>query len=98
MGHQVEWLRNTCKVKPQLLGKSKKKIIISDLFYVTFFNALSFFYFLFIIDKKATAKIRSLVNFEDLNKILKSEIFLYKDSQLRVAHVTLRYEPISTRF
>lgn len=41
---------------------------------------------------------KHLVNFEDLNQILRSEIFLHKDNQLRAAHVILKYKPSSKRF
>ena len=33
------------------------------------------------------------MNFKDLNRILKAEIFLHKDGQLRAAQVILRYTP-----
>lgn len=51
-----------------------------------------------VVDKDFTTKNRGLVNFEDLNYILRSEIFLHKDGQLRAAHVILGYTPISTCF
>ena len=38
------------------------------------------------------------MNRKDLNRIRKFEIFLYKDGQLRTAHVILRYTPIMTCF
>ena len=38
------------------------------------------------------------MNREDLNKILRSEIFLHKDGQLYVAHIILGYKPISSSF
>ena len=41
---------------------------------------------------------KHLVNFKDLNRILRSEIFLHKDGQLRVAHVILGYKPSTKRF
>lgn len=49
-------------------------------------------------DKRFTAKNRNLVNFEDLNRILRSKIFLYTNSQRWAAHVVLGYTPISTSF
>lgn len=39
-----------------------------------------------------------MVNREDLNRILRSEIFLYKDDQLHAAYVILKYKPISSSF
>ena len=38
------------------------------------------------------------MNFKDLNRILRSEIFLHKDGQLRAAHVILGYTPSTKRF
>ena len=52
----------------------------------------------FAVDKKFTAPNHNLVNCEDLNRILKSEIFLHKDGQLRAAHVILGYTPIPNSF
>ena len=109
MVHQVWWLRNTLKIKLQLLGKNPLlapspppphfKII-----YYYFLSSLSYcflFYYVFSSDKKATAKRQSLVNFTDLNQILgflRFKIFLHNDGQLWVAHVILGFEPISTHF
>ena len=38
------------------------------------------------------------MNFTDLNRILKFEIFVHNDGQLRAAHVILRFKPISSHF
>ncbi|KAL0010799.1 hypothetical protein SO802_005907 [Lithocarpus litseifolius] len=40
----------------------------------------------------------NLVNEADLNKVLKAEVFVYRDGQLRAAHLILGYNPISTSF
>nr|POE86104.1 5'-methylthioadenosine/s-adenosylhomocysteine nucleosidase 2 [Quercus suber] len=40
----------------------------------------------------------NLVNFEDLDRILNSKIFLHWDEQLRAVHVILGFTPISKRF
>ena len=39
-----------------------------------------------------------LVNEPNLTKILKAEIFIHKDGQLRTAHLILDYNPLSTSF
>ena len=52
----------------------------------------------FLVDKYHTAPNKNLVNFPDLNQILRSEIFLHKDGQLRAVHIILGYEPISKCF
>ena len=52
----------------------------------------------FLVDKYHTAPNKNLVNFPDLNRILRSEIFLHKDSQLRAVHIILGFKPISKGF
>ena len=53
--------------------------------------------FLFL-NEYNTTRATQLVNFKDLNKILRSKIFLHKDGQLRAAHVILGYTPSTKRF
>ena len=48
-------------------------------------------------DKSHTTPSKHLVNFADLNRILKLEIFLHIDDQLRVAHVILGFKSLSKR-
>ena len=50
------------------------------------------------VDKHATEPDFSLVNKESLDKILRAEVFVHENSQLRAAHLILGYKPISTRF
>ena len=38
------------------------------------------------------------MNFPELNRILRSEIFLHKDDQRRAMHMILGFNPISKRF
>ena len=38
------------------------------------------------------------MNFNLLNRVLRSEIFLHWDGQLRVVHAILGFKPISNRF
>ena len=40
----------------------------------------------------------NLINQESLDKILKAEVFVHLDSQLRAAHLILGYNLISKRF
>ena len=54
--------------------------------------------FFFITDEFHIAPNLNLVNFKDLNRILKSEIFLHRDGQLRAVHVILKFTPISKCF
>jgi len=61
MVNQVEWLRKTLKVLNfQLLGE----VFFSLFLFIPFLTLVSI---LFSLDKKATAKRRSLVNFDKLN-------------------------------
>ena len=71
---------------------------------LTFFFFFWFWFWLltplfsYLADEYHTAPTKHLVNFRDLNQILKVEIFLYTDGQLRVAHVTLNYKPSTKHF
>ena len=49
-------------------------------------------------DKYSTIPNLNLINEPDLTKILKVEIFVHKDGQLRVVHLILNYDPISSSF
>ena len=49
-------------------------------------------------DKYSAIPNFSLINKPDLTRILKSEIFVHKDGQLRVAHLILSYKPLSSSF
>ena len=49
-------------------------------------------------DKNFTAPNLNFINEPDLTRILKSEIFLHTDKQLRATHIILEYKPISTSF
>ena len=52
----------------------------------------------YLADKYHTAPAKHLVNFKDLNRILKEKIFLHKDRQLRAAQVILGYKPSTKHF
>ena len=49
-------------------------------------------------DKGHTALRLSLVNIPSLNKLLRSEIFISEDWQLRAVHLILDFEPLSNAF
>ena len=49
-------------------------------------------------DKRHIAPRLSLVNIPDLNKLLRSEIFISEDGQLWAIHLILNYEPLSRAF
>ena len=49
-------------------------------------------------DKYSAIPNFGLVNEPNLTKILKAEIFIHKDGQLRVAYLILGYDPLSSNF
>ena len=50
------------------------------------------------VDKRHVTPYLSMVNVSDLNKVLKSELFVSEDRQLRTVHLILDFEPISDSF
>ena len=73
---------------------------------VRIFGLLSHYMFFIIIilfsdiftDKEHVSPKLSLINIPGLNYLLRSEIFVSEDGQLRVAHLILDYKPISHIF
>ena len=51
-----------------------------------------------IVDRRHIAPQLSLTNVAALNYLLRSEIFISEDQQLRVVHLILDFEPISKTF
>ena len=49
-------------------------------------------------DKMHVALRLSLVNLQGLNTVLRSEIFISEDRQLRAVHLILDFEPLSNIF
>ena len=49
-------------------------------------------------DKRHVAPRLSLVNVADLNRVLRSEVFVSEDRQLRVVHLILDFKPLSDNF
>ena len=96
---QVGWLKDTFKIL-YCLGT---KTLISYLYFSSLILFLAFIplFLLFcylLLDKKSTAKRWGLVNFNLLNQVLRSEIFLNQDGELQAVHVILGFKPITTRF
>ena len=50
------------------------------------------------VDKKHAMPRLSLVNILDLNRVLRPEVFVSEDRQLRAIHLILDFEPISDIF
>ena len=61
-----------------------------------------FFYYMFVfgelVDKYSAIPNLNLVNEPNLTRILKVEIFVHIDGQIKVAHLILGYNPISSSF
>ena len=54
--------------------------------------------FLCLTDKEQVTPRISLINVSALNYLLRSQIFVNDDGQLRAAHLVLDYEPLSRSF
>ena len=54
--------------------------------------------FLCLIDKEQVTPRISLINVPALNYLLRSQIFVNDDRQLRASHLVLDYEPLSRSF
>lgn len=65
---------------------------------IIFYLGSDRFFFHLFADKEFIVPNLNLVNWEDLNRILRSEIFLHKDDQLCATHVILKYTLISFSF
>ena len=66
-----------------------------------FFFLMFFFFFCFpkdFADKHAPVLNFNLINQPDLDKILKAEVFIHSDGQLRAAHLILGYNLLSSSF
>ena len=70
-------------------------------FFLFFYNDLQVsncLFFLCSTDKTQVNPRISLINVPALNYLLRSQIFMNDDGQLRVAHLILDYEPLSRSF
>ena len=50
------------------------------------------------VDKRHVAATLNLINVANLKKVLRFEVFVSEDRQLRAVHVILNFEPISDKF
>ena len=65
------------------------------------FPFLAVFFVCFLdgfVDKHAAVPNFTLVNQSSLDKILKAEVFVHSDGQLRATHLILGYNPLSSSF
>ena len=73
-------------------------ICLVILYYFFFLPRLLTVWFVCLIDKLFTKPKLSLINVPTLNYLLRSEIFVNDDGQLRAVHLILDFEPISRSF
>jgi len=52
----------------------------------------------FFTDKRFVAPNLNFVNMPDLNRVLRFEVFVSEDGQLRVVHLILDFNPLSDKF
>ena len=74
-----------------------KKIFIF-LFYYNKLQVSNCLFFLCLTDKTQVNPRISLINVPALNYLLRSQIFMNDDGQLRAAHLILDYKPLSRSF
>ena len=65
---------------------------------MTHFSNCGFASRLFSANKRYVTPNLNFVNIPDLNRVLRSEVFVSKDRQLRVVHLILDFKPLSDKF
>ena len=65
---------------------------------MTCFSNCGFASRLFSVDKRYVAPNLNFVNVLDLNKVLRFEVFVSEDKQLRAVHLILDFKPLSDKF
>ena len=65
---------------------------------MTRFSNCGFASRLFFVDKRYVAPNLNFVNVLDLNNVLRSEVFMSEDRQLRAVHLILNFKPLSDKF
>ena len=65
---------------------------------MTRFSNCGFASRLFFADKRYVAPNLNFVNVLDLNNVLRSEVFVSEDRQLRAVHLILNFKPLSDKF
>ena len=65
---------------------------------MTRFSNCGFAFWLFFANKRYVAPNLNFVNVLDLNRVLRSEVFVSEDRQLRVVHLILNFKPLSKKF
>ena len=65
---------------------------------MTRFSNCGFASWLFFTDKRYVAPNLNFVNVLDLSKVLRFEVFVSEDRQLRAVHLILNFKPLSDKF
>ena len=65
---------------------------------MTRFSNCGFASRLFFADKRYMAPNLNFVNVLDLSKVLRFEVFVSEDRQLRAVHLILNFKPLSDKF
>ena len=65
---------------------------------MTRFSNCGFASRLFFADKRYVAPNLNFVNVLDLSKVLRFEVFVSEDRQLRAVHLILNFKPLSDKF
>ena len=65
---------------------------------MTRFSNCGFASWPFFTDKRYVAPNLNFVNVLDLNRVLRFEVFVSEDRQLRVVHLILNFKPLSKKF
>ena len=64
---------------------------------MTRFSNFGFTYLLFSVDKRYMAPNLNFVNIPDLNRVLRSEVFVSEDRKPIAIHLILDFKPMSER-
>ena len=75
-----------------------QKDFLSSFFFYNELQVSNCLVFLCLTDKEQVTPWISLINVPTLNYLLRSQIFVNDDGQLRAAHLVLDYEPLSRSF
>ena len=65
---------------------------------MTHFSNCDFASWLFSANKRYVAPNLNFVNIPNLNRVLRSKVFVSKDRQLRSVHLILNFKPLSNKF
>ena len=62
------------------------------------FASWIFFFFFFFVHKRYVTSNLNFVNVPNLNRVLRSEVFVSEDRKLRVVHLVIDFKPLFDKF